>query len=252
MSIELWKAIFDWAAVVLIGLTFIAGSGALITGRILNDRQSAQLQKMNTDLTKAQTDLAKAQKDASDAQAGNKQLGISLETAKSETEQREKELATEQRKTAEAQLKAAEVQLALRKATESAAASRRIVMGNRNGDESIRRAKFEEVSKYRDTAAIILFVSDDEAEILAHDIEAALLSCGWNSVSVASLASTSIPSGFIQEGVQIRTMLPINPSDASVPPSGATPPLAAKGRLKINFTDSGRRCSSIWAMCRCV
>jgi hypothetical protein len=27
---------------------------------------------------------------------------------------------------------------------------------------------------------------------------------------------------------------------------------AHKGRLKINFTDSGRRCSSIWAMCRCV
>lgn len=69
MSVEFWKAIFDWGAVVLVGLTFIAGAGALITGRIINDRQSAQLQKMGADLTAAQTELAEQQERAAVAEA---------------------------------------------------------------------------------------------------------------------------------------------------------------------------------------
>ena len=74
MSVDFWKTVFDWASVVLVGLTFIAGAGALITGRILNDRQSMRLQQMNEVLTKAETDLetqkgltAKAQQEASEA-----------------------------------------------------------------------------------------------------------------------------------------------------------------------------------------
>jgi hypothetical protein len=51
MSAEIWKPIFDWAAVVLIGFTFIAGAGALITGKILTDRQDEKLRKFSTDLT---------------------------------------------------------------------------------------------------------------------------------------------------------------------------------------------------------
>jgi hypothetical protein len=53
MSIEFWKAIFDWAAVVLVGLTFIAGAGALITGKILNDRQASNLKQFQLDLAAA-------------------------------------------------------------------------------------------------------------------------------------------------------------------------------------------------------
>lgn len=45
MSVELWKVIFDWAAVVLVGLTVITGAGALITGKILADRQADELAK---------------------------------------------------------------------------------------------------------------------------------------------------------------------------------------------------------------
>jgi hypothetical protein len=55
MSVALWKTIFDWAAVVLVGFTFIAGAGALITGRILNTRQDLQLREFKT---KEQTELA--------------------------------------------------------------------------------------------------------------------------------------------------------------------------------------------------
>ena len=53
MSVELWKSIFDWAAVVLVGLTFIAGAGALITGKILADRQDAAMGQLKLDTAEA-------------------------------------------------------------------------------------------------------------------------------------------------------------------------------------------------------
>jgi hypothetical protein len=67
MSVELWKAVFDWGAVVLIGVTFVFGAGALITGKILNDRQDTQLRQLESDLTSAKTDLGKQQVLAADA-----------------------------------------------------------------------------------------------------------------------------------------------------------------------------------------
>jgi hypothetical protein len=53
MSIELWKTIFDWAAVILVGLTFIAGAGGLITGKILNDKQAGELKQFQLELAEA-------------------------------------------------------------------------------------------------------------------------------------------------------------------------------------------------------
>lgn len=61
MSVELWKSIFDWAAVVLVGFTMIAGAGALITGKILNNRQDEKLREFRTELIAAQTELGKQQ-----------------------------------------------------------------------------------------------------------------------------------------------------------------------------------------------
>ena len=68
MSMELWKEIFDWAAVVLVGLTFAAGAGALITGKILSERQSEQLRQFQLRMESAQQQTALAQKEAADAQ----------------------------------------------------------------------------------------------------------------------------------------------------------------------------------------
>lgn len=68
MSIELWKAICDWAAVVLVGLTFIAGAGALITGRILSGRQDAKLRQFSTELAGAKSALATQQERAAIAE----------------------------------------------------------------------------------------------------------------------------------------------------------------------------------------
>jgi hypothetical protein len=145
----------------------------------------------------------------------------------------------EQRETAKAQAKAFEAQLALRKAAEYAATPRRIILGNRNGDQEIREARFKELGKYSATQAVIVYVQDEEAQILAFDVRAALLKSGWKSVSVVNLASTPIPLGFIEEGIQVRTMLPMNPSDISIPPSGAAPPPVVNALIALLNLDLG-------------
>jgi hypothetical protein len=172
-----------------------------------------------------------ASNSANDAREAARQLKIDLGNATSQLEEAQKQLGEEQLKTAEAQLKAAEVQLALRRATEAAAASRRIVMGNRNGDEATRRARFQELEKYWDTSTVVLFVADDEAQVLAGDIAGLLVNSGWRSVSLESLASTSIPPAFIEEGVQIRTVYPSKPTDFTVPPPGTPAPSVVKALL---------------------
>ena len=70
MSVDLWKAFFDGAAVVLVAVSFFAAGGALLTGRIINHRQSAQLNKFDSDLTAAKSDLAKQQERAAKAESG--------------------------------------------------------------------------------------------------------------------------------------------------------------------------------------
>jgi len=83
MTVELLKTIFDWSAVVLVGLTFVAGAGALITGNIIGNRQAAQLRQFDQDLAKAKRENLKLQRElllmgprANLLQNGNRQLFI--------------------------------------------------------------------------------------------------------------------------------------------------------------------------------
>jgi hypothetical protein len=68
MSVEGLKSFFDIAAVVLLGLTFFAGAGVLLTGNIINRRQEGKLHKFDSDLTDAKTELAKQQQRAAEAE----------------------------------------------------------------------------------------------------------------------------------------------------------------------------------------
>jgi hypothetical protein len=45
MSVEFWKQIFDWASVILVGLTFAVGAGALITGKILKVKSQSSCKR---------------------------------------------------------------------------------------------------------------------------------------------------------------------------------------------------------------
>ena len=76
MSVEFWKAVFDWAAVILVGLTFIAGFGALATGRVISDRQEDRLREFDHNLTIAKIELAKQEQRAAEAEKETARLKI--------------------------------------------------------------------------------------------------------------------------------------------------------------------------------
>lgn len=127
MSVELWKTIFDWAAVVLVGLTFIAGAGALITGKVLSDRQSeiiaskdrqAALDSKAKDLqiatltdraTKAEGDIATADKNAADANAKAEGFRADIANANESAEQARAQVATATAEAAKANLELARI-----------------------------------------------------------------------------------------------------------------------------------------------
>jgi hypothetical protein len=109
----------------------------------------------------------------------------------------------EKQKTALAQKAAADAQLELRRNIAYGATPRRVT-GSRNNDEAIRAPRVTELKKYAGTKALIVFVKDEEAKLLAFDIRAALLNAGWHA-DIAEMPA-SIPLGYIQAGVQVRTL----------------------------------------------
>lgn len=69
MTVEAWKSLFDVLTVVLLGLTFFAGAGVLITGNIINRGQDEKLRQFDHNLTAAKSDLAAQQERAAKAEA---------------------------------------------------------------------------------------------------------------------------------------------------------------------------------------
>ncbi len=118
MSVEFLKSIFDWAAVVLVGLTFIAGAGALITGKILSIRQAEQLREFSSDLTAARLELGKQQE----------------RTAKAEGT-----IASAEQQAAEANAKAEKFRLGIAKAEADAAEANK-----KTEEERLARVRIEE------------------------------------------------------------------------------------------------------------
>lgn len=133
----------------------------------------------------------------------------------------------------------------MRKASTLAAQSRRIILGSRNGDEEIREGRFKELEKYADTPAVIVFVRDEEAEILAHDIRSALLKVGWKSVVITDLASTPIPLGYIENGVQVRTLIREHAPPPGSPQRNIDPPAVATAIVNLLKLDLGQEATGM-------
>jgi len=84
----------------------------------------------------------------------------------------------------------------------NAVATDRHILQNRRCDEKF----FQELEKYSDTPTTIVFVNDNEAEILAREIRDALVFCArWKHVQPPiDISTAGIPSEEIEKGVQIR------------------------------------------------
>jgi len=57
--VETWKTLFDWGSVILVCLTVFTGAGALITGKIIGDRQDKEIARLNNETAKANLELAR-------------------------------------------------------------------------------------------------------------------------------------------------------------------------------------------------
>jgi hypothetical protein len=67
-SVESWHSFFEWSSVALVALTVVAGAGALITARIVNDRQTEKIRNLDIDVANARTKQAEAERSLLDLQ----------------------------------------------------------------------------------------------------------------------------------------------------------------------------------------
>lgn len=153
MSAELWKSVFDWATVIFIALTVVTGSGALITGSVINRRQEIRLHQFDRDLTDAKTELGKQQERAASLESSNIELRTDLEKAEAE---------------------AAKAQLELRRYIDH--------VDRKAGPRRLDREKFLEQLKNKPTGmAFVRYKPDDmEAYQFATMISSLLETTGWN------------------------------------------------------------------------
>ena len=68
MTLDSWNSIFQVLSVVLLGLTFAIGAGAIWTGHRINQREATRLVALETDLTTAKGLLAQQQERAAKAE----------------------------------------------------------------------------------------------------------------------------------------------------------------------------------------
>jgi hypothetical protein len=135
MTVESWKSVCDVLAVALLFLTFLAGTGVLFTGNIINGRQTQRLRTFDADLTAAKTELATQQTRAAKAEgnialatqhaadADAKAEGFRLDIAKAneESEKAQAQVAGATAEAAKASAKAEEFRLDIANANERAA-----------------------------------------------------------------------------------------------------------------------------------
>ncbi len=78
MTLDGLKTIFDWATLILVLLTFLAGLGGLITGNIVNERQGALLRDFDQRLTAEKIELGKQQVRAANAEKAASDAALAL------------------------------------------------------------------------------------------------------------------------------------------------------------------------------
>ncbi len=103
MPIEFWKSIFETGGVVLLGLTFLFGLGALYTNIRINSVQEQRLRKFDKDLTDEKNALSIQQERAANADARVVGLEIAASDAKTEMAKQQARAATAERSLLELQ-----------------------------------------------------------------------------------------------------------------------------------------------------
>jgi hypothetical protein len=214
MSVEDWKSLFDILTVVLLGLTFLAGAGVLITGNIINRRQVEKLRQFDSDLTLAKSDLSKQQERAAKAEASIALAEQHSAEANAKAEGFRFDIAKANESSAFAQAQVAGATAEAATATERAAAATRAAEA-----EKIERLKLEqEIAPRRLTAAqmqdiakqcqifkghtvsVVSYALDSEGAILAKQLISALSASG---ITVQDGTASSSPMGGFSIGIHV-------------------------------------------------
>ncbi len=163
MSVEALKSLFDVLTVVLLGLTFLAGTGVLITGNIINRRQSEQLKTFDSDMTKAKSELATqqeraakaegnialAEQHAAEANAKAEGFRLDIASANERAEKAQASLALAEQHAAEANTKAEGFRLDIAKANQASSEAQAQVAGATV--EAAKQAVSQNLAHLRDT-----------------------------------------------------------------------------------------------------
>lgn len=155
MSLEWWKSFFEIGGIILLFLTFIFGSGALITTRRINKRQAGRLREFDRQLTDARVELSRQQETTANAE---KQAAEAVEKAEKE--------------------RLARLRL------ESQLAPRRL--------SGAQRAKLVELlASDPGSVTIVSPMADGEAKDFADDFDTALIEAGWQTVRIVNRITTN-------------------------------------------------------------
>lgn len=73
-DVDVWKSVFDWSSIVLISLTVFTGAGALITGKIISDRQDETIAELNKQSKEAIKRTAELEAEAASARLETEKL----------------------------------------------------------------------------------------------------------------------------------------------------------------------------------
>lgn len=190
-SIETWKAIFDWGAVALLGLTFAFGAGALITGKILNERQEKEIAQLKKDAGEANQKAGQLEKAAEDERLARVKIEASVAWRRL-TDKQKTDIGTSLKRFSnqgvsfwsnagdvEAELFAADIAEAITRAgTLRVYAPAQVVKLMEGG-----AANLGKPIKRIDTGVVVVFTDDPPSHELADAISTLLRASGFDAVS---------------------------------------------------------------------
>lgn len=158
MTLEDWNTVFQFGSAILLGLTFLFGTAAILTGQILSRRQEARI-------ASAQWDAAQANERAAEAEAGTATALVETAAIKERANKLELEAAKQRERAARAEKELLELQQRLAWRTFTTEQKRRFIA---------------ELSQFRGTRVVLLRIGDMEADLFARQIISILREAKWS------------------------------------------------------------------------
>jgi hypothetical protein len=167
MSVEDWQHFFEFWGIALLFLTFVSGTGVLLTGRKVNQQQAERLRGFELQITDARTALATQQQRAATAERDLVALRLTLESERAKT----------------LQLQRAAVQRIIR------------VVGHGGWNN------YDVLKPYAGMTAIVVYSDHREPALFSGSMRAAMENAGWVLQPDKGPAKEEFPDG-VQVGAQ--------------------------------------------------